>query len=119
MAATSEPKMKLWMIKFPELDHLAPIERETLLRTALEGPEIKAFRSRVSIYIRILSVLITATIFVAIALDEATHLILLPILVVGTLLTMIGVVLVRVQIESRILRRALKQMLNAPRIDNA
>jgi hypothetical protein len=109
------PKINLWTFKFPELDHLPPVERETLLRSALESPEIQAFRRRVPIYLRVLSALVTATTVAVIAFDGATHLILLPILVAGAVLMMISAAFIRGQCEARILRRVLNKTLNSPR----
>lgn len=95
---SEEPKIRLWTIHFPELQHLPPDERETLLRTALEGSEIQIFRRRVRICMKVLSALITATILAIVLVDQAKHLFLLPICVIGALVTIIGAAFARVQI---------------------
>jgi hypothetical protein len=110
--------MTLGKIKFSELDYLPEGEREVLLRSALESHEMQVYRSRSK---KIMGIVFysTAAIFVGISIFSEIRALLLGLLfAIGTILTFVATVFIKLQLEVKLVRRLIAKSLNSPQNGN-
>jgi Flp pilus assembly protein TadB len=110
---SSEPHtIKLWKVEFPELKHLPESERERLLRSALQNPEVEKFRNRTRNVFGIIFYTTMAILLTTVVTSDVPAWLLTIISVPVLLVIMIATVFIRTQLELKIIRRLLKEMLH-------
>jgi hypothetical protein len=101
-------------IEFPELNHLPESERERILRSSVEDPEVRSFLERMRRFSDIMFY-VTIAICIAIAVTLDTPVWLLTICTVATFFTLL---MVRIRLGAKVLRRAVRRNLDAAQSDS-
>jgi len=101
-------------IEFPELNHLPESERERILRSSVEDPEVRSFLDRMRRFAKIMfCVIIAICITIAVTVDLPVWL-----LTVSTFATFFSIMIVRIRLGTNVLRRAVRRNLDAAQSDS-
>jgi hypothetical protein len=101
-------------IEFPELNHLPASDRERILRSSVEDPDVRSFLDRMRRFANIMFYA-TIAICIAIAITLDTPVWLLTICTVATFFTLL---IIRIRIGAKVLRRAVRRNLDASQSDS-
>ena len=113
-SANDAYSITLGKIEFPELNHLPESERERILRTAVEDPEVRSFQDRMGRFAKILFyIIIGICLTVAVTVDVPVWL-----LTAMTFTTFFTGMIIRMRLGTKILRRAVKRSLEASQSDS-
>ena len=103
----------LWKVEFHELDHLPVPDRERLLRGVLENSEVKTFENRTR---KLIGIIFYATMAILILVSITTTLpacLIVSSVTIWLLVACASTILIRIKIETKIVRRLLKQNLTS------